>query len=62
MNKYQRKLYMLFYQQKIKTFKHPGIDAKGITRAVFKNIENIISGSRLEGASTITQQVAKNFY
>ena len=42
-------------------FKHPGIDAKGITRAVFKNIENIISGSRLEGASTITQQVAKNF-
>ena len=42
-------------------YKHPGIDAIGITRAVFKNIENIISGDRLEGASTITQQVAKNF-
>ena len=42
-------------------FQHPGIDAKGITRAVFKNINNIITGSRLEGASTITQQVAKNF-
>ena len=42
-------------------FQHPGIDAKGITRAVFKNINNIITGSRLEGASTITQQVAKTF-
>ncbi len=42
-------------------YKHPGIDAIGITRAVFKNIKNIISGKRLEGASTITQQVAKNF-
>ena len=42
-------------------FNHPGIDAKGITRAVFKNLQNIVSGKRLEGASTITQQVAKNF-
>ncbi len=42
-------------------FNHPGIDAKGVTRAFIKNIENIISGKRLEGASTITQQVAKNF-
>ena len=42
-------------------YKHPGIDAIGITRAIFKNIENIITGDRLEGASTITQQVAKNF-
>ena len=42
-------------------FKHPGIDAKGILRAVIKNIENIAKNKRLEGASTITQQVAKNF-
>ena len=42
-------------------FNHPGIDALGITRAVFKNMENFVSGKRLEGASTITQQVAKNF-
>ena len=42
-------------------FAHPGIDAKGITRAVFKNIKNFILNQRLEGASTITQQVAKNF-
>jgi penicillin-binding protein 1A len=42
-------------------FNHPGIDAKGILRAIIKNIKNITSNKRLEGASTITQQVAKNF-
>ena len=42
-------------------FSHPGVDAKGILRAVIKNISNILYSKRLEGASTITQQVAKNF-
>ena len=42
-------------------FSHPGVDAKGVFRAVIKNISNIIYSKRLEGASTITQQVAKNF-
>ncbi len=42
-------------------FSHPGIDAKGILRAIIKNIKNISQNKRLEGASTITQQVAKNF-
>ena len=42
-------------------FNHPGIDAKGILRAIIKNIKNISQNKRLEGASTITQQVAKNF-
>ena len=42
-------------------FNHPGIDAKGILRAVINNIKNITQNKRLEGASTITQQVAKNF-
>ncbi len=42
-------------------YSHPGVDAKGILRAVLKNISNILSSKRLEGASTITQQVAKNF-
>ena len=42
-------------------FSHPGVDAKGIIRAVLRNISNIIYEKRLEGASTITQQVAKNF-
>ena len=42
-------------------FIHPGVDAKGVMRAIINNIQNIISSKRLEGASTITQQVAKNF-
>ncbi|MDC1159753.1 PBP1A family penicillin-binding protein [Candidatus Pelagibacter sp.] len=42
-------------------FTHPGVDAKGVLRAVINNISNIIASKRLEGASTITQQVAKNF-
>jgi penicillin-binding protein 1A len=42
-------------------FSHPGVDAKGVLRAVINNISNIFLSKRLEGASTITQQVAKNF-
>ncbi len=42
-------------------FNHPGVDAKGILRAFIKNLSNISQNKRLEGASTITQQVAKNF-
>ena len=42
-------------------FTHPGVDAKGVLRAIIKNVSNIINSKRLEGASTITQQVAKNF-
>ncbi len=38
-------------------FKHQGIDYLGIARAVV----NKLKGGRLTGASTITQQVAKNF-
>ncbi len=42
-------------------YSHPGVDAKGVLRATFNNIKNIMTSKRLEGASTITQQVAKNF-
>jgi penicillin-binding protein 1A len=42
-------------------FSHPGVDAKGVLRAMLNNVKNIINSKRLEGASTITQQVAKNF-
>ena len=42
-------------------YSHPGIDARGVLRAIINNISNIVSSKRLEGASTITQQVAKNF-
>ena len=42
-------------------FSHPGVDAKGVLRATINNFQNIMTSKRLEGASTITQQVAKNF-
>ncbi len=42
-------------------FNHPGIDPSGIMRAAVKDVFNALQHKRLEGASTITQQVAKNF-
>ena len=42
-------------------FHHYGIDPKGIARAIVQNLSNFMEGRRLVGASTITQQVAKNF-
>ncbi len=42
-------------------YNHPGVDFWGLARAVVNNVQNIGSGRRPEGASTITQQVAKNF-
>ena len=41
-------------------YDHIGIDFTGIIRALKRNINNITG--RPEGASTITQQVAKNFF
>ena len=38
-----------------------GVDPLGIARAFLNNIKNIFSDKRPQGASTITQQVAKNF-
>lgn len=40
---------------------HGGIDVLAVFRAALINIRNVGSGRRLVGASTITQQVAKNF-
>ena len=42
-------------------YSHPGIDFTGLVRAVIVNVQNMGSGRRPVGASTITQQVAKNF-
>ena len=42
-------------------YSHPGIDISGIIRAAINNASRIAAGRRLEGASTITQQVVKNF-
>jgi penicillin-binding protein 1A len=41
-------------------WEHQGIDPLGILRAVVTNIEQYGTGRRMGGASTITQQVAKN--
>ncbi len=42
-------------------YTHIGIDFKGLIRAVLTNVKNAIINRRPVGASTITQQVAKNF-
>ena len=42
-------------------YHHFGVDVFGIIRAIIANVKNIGSGRRPVGASTITQQVAKNF-
>lgn len=42
-------------------FDHSGIDPQGIFRAIINNFKNIVNDKRLQGASTITQQVSKNF-
>lgn len=40
-------------------FHHPGVDYRGIIRAV---VQLILTGKRSQGGSTITMQVARNFY
>ena len=42
-------------------YRHIGVDLLGISRAFINNIKNLSSNKRPQGASTITQQVAKNF-
>jgi penicillin-binding protein 1A len=41
-------------------YSHRGVDPSGIMRAAVKDVFNVLQHKRLEGASTITQQVAKN--
>lgn len=41
-------------------YEHPGLDFFGILRASIDNLKNLGSNRRPKGASTITQQVAKN--
>ncbi|MFN3259407.1 MAG: penicillin-binding protein 1A [Pikeienuella sp.] len=42
-------------------YTHAGVDGLGVVKAAVDNISRIQSGDRLRGASTITQQVIKNF-
>ncbi len=40
-------------------FRHFGLDLRGIVRAAYRNLR---AGRTVEGASTLTQQLVKNFY
>ena len=42
-----------------KFYRHSGVDVKGIARAIIKDIK---AGKFVEGASTITQQLAKTLF
>ena len=42
-------------------YSHPGVDFLSVARAIVTNVANIARSRRPVGASTITQQVAKNF-
>ena len=42
-------------------YEHGGLDFRGMLRAAIANIGHVLRDENLEGASTITQQVAKNF-
>jgi len=42
-------------------YTHDGFDPKGFTRAMIANLKHKLKGERLEGGSTLTQQVAKHF-
>jgi len=41
---------------------HPGVDPIGMTRATWLAIQNRGTGRRMQGASTITQQVTRNIF
>ncbi len=41
-------------------YQHSGIDWLSLARAMAMNVNNVLHGRRMQGASTITQQVVKN--
>ncbi len=57
-----RKVVLAFLAAEDATFyEHFGVDLPSVAGAVLRNIRNLLSDRRMVGASTITQQVAKNF-
>jgi len=62
-NSVPRKIIDAFLSAEDKNFySHYGVDFKGILRSIIINIKNFRSHKRPVGASTITQQVARNFF
>lgn len=41
-------------------YTHPGVDLMGVSRAMIYNLSTLGRGKRMQGASTITQQVSEN--
>ena len=61
-NQIPKKLILAFLSSEDKNYyQHKGVDYFSIVKATFINIKNLNTEKRLVGASTITQQVAKNF-
>jgi penicillin-binding protein 1A len=61
-NSVPKSLIQAFISAEDKNFyEHSGIDIFSIIRAAISNVSNIINQRRVEGGSTITQQVVKNF-
>lgn len=61
-NKIPERVKQAFIAAEDKNFyNHSGLDYQGIVRAALGNVVGLFAGKRPSGASTITQQVAKNF-
>ena len=58
----KRVIYAFLAAEDKNFYRHPGVDFLSVLRAMVVNLVNISSQRRLQGASTITQQVAKNFF
>lgn len=43
-------------------YSHPGVDPIGVTRGAWRAFQNRGTGRRIEGGSTITQQIARNIF
>jgi penicillin-binding protein 1A len=57
----KRLIYAFVAAEDQRFFYHPGVDPIAVGRAMLSNLQHASQGRRLEGASSITQQVAKNF-
>ena len=53
--------YALVASEDQRFYAHNGFDLKGFTRAMIANLGHVLRNERLEGGSTLTQQMAKHF-
>lgn len=61
-NAVPEKLIQAFMSAEDKNFyEHNGLDYMGMIRGNLRNVANVVRGRPLQGGSTITQQVARNF-